>query len=176
MLLRTDRTVCHRPRPSAPLSLSAVLAVFCLFSTAQRPAVAADNKAYPGSMCQPFSGAPDIEVDGGNSAIWNTSATNSRTVSCPFVRDNTINFTGAAGDLWVYVNRSGVNADPLTCTFYSTSASNGATVYQFSRNTTAVGAVRLNIPITSSTSPGPYSMLCSLPPQSVLYAYLLPEF
>ena len=65
-----------------------------------QPAMAADNKAYPGSICQPFSGAPDIEVDGGNSAIRNASTTNSRTVSCPFVRDNTIN-TNGTGDLWV---------------------------------------------------------------------------
>jgi hypothetical protein len=125
-------------------------------------------------MCQPFSGAPDIEADGGNAAVINTSNTTDRTVTCPVVRDNTTN-TNGTGDVWVYVNRSNIAINQLSCTFYGTRASDGVTLFSVIRSTSAVGPVRLTIPVPNSVAGGPYNLLCSLPPQSIIYAYLVPE-
>jgi hypothetical protein len=162
-------------RRSARLSVSTALAVVCLSAMAHQPAVAGDNKAYPGSGCQAVDGVPDIEHFG-IAGVWNTSSTTARQVICPVVRDNTINTNGLAGDVWIYVNRSNVTGYQLVCTLFSTRASDGVTLFQFSRSTSATGPVRLSIPVSSSEAGGPYSIMCTVPPESIIYSYLVPEF
>jgi hypothetical protein len=173
MLRTTPSNTRPWPPPSARLSLSTALAALCLAAT--QPVAAADNKAYPGSMCGPFSGAPDIEADGGNAAVINTSNSFDRTVTCPVVRDNTTNANGT-GTVWVYVYRDPAAANSLTCTFYSTRASDGVTLFSPSALTNAAGFARLNITVPNSVAGGPYNLVCSLPPQSKIFAYLVPEY
>ena len=124
------------------LSLSTTVAALCLSATAYQPAVASDNKAYAGSGCQAVDGAPDIEHFS-IAGIWNTSTTTARQVICPLVRDNTVNTNGLAGDLWIYVNCSNVTGYQFVCTLFSTRGSDGVSLFQFTRSTSATGLVRL---------------------------------
>jgi hypothetical protein len=174
-LLYWRRSMHRKPTwQQARCLVSAVLAGLCLAAAAAGPARAADNKAYPGSACQRWgnSSADVAATDGGG--VLNASFTSSLTVSCPIVRDNTINTNGTA-DVWVYVYRDGSTPDTLTCIFKGTRASDGTDFYSNSRATTQTGDVRLTIPVTSSTTPGAYNLLCILPPRSKVHAYLVPE-
>ena len=152
---------------AARRTLSSALAALCLSATADQPAVAGDNKAYPGSGCQALDGVPDIELSG-LAGIWNTSSTTARQVICPLVRDNTVNTNGLAGDLWIHVNRSNVSGYQFVCTLFSTRGSDGVSVISVPRSTSATGLVRLSIPVTSSEAGGPYSIMCTVPPESIL--------
>ena len=175
MLRKSVSIVASSQRSPGRLSLSTAIAALCLSATAYQSAVAGDNKAYAGSGCQAVDGVPDIEHFG-IAGVWNTSSTTARQVICPLVRDNTINTNGLAGDLWIYVNRSNVTGYQFVCTLFSTRGSDGVTLFQFSRSTSATGLVRLNIPVTSSEAGGPYSIMCTVPPEFILYSYLAPEF
>jgi hypothetical protein len=139
----------------------------------QHTAVAGDNKIYPGSMCESFDGSSDVKKTG-VSAIINSNYTFNRTVYCPVVRDNTTN-TDGTGDIWVYVYRSSYGTGALTCTFYSTSATDGAIVNYYSKSTSAVGAIKLTIPVPNSTAGGPYDIVCVLPARSEVYTYQVLE-
>ena len=127
-------------------------------------------------MCQPHAGAPDIQINA--TSVFNNSATTTRTVTCPFVRDNTVNDNGTSGALFVHGFRLNLNADPLKCTFFAARPEDGAPAFKFSGQTLAgqTGEVKLEIPITRSAPGGPYVMLCSIPPRSRIHAYAVPEF
>jgi hypothetical protein len=159
----------------ARLPVTVALAVLCLSTVTQQSAVAVDNKAYPGSMCQPWGNAlaPLIATDGGG--VVNYSTTSLLTASCPVVRDNTTNTNGTP-EVWVYVTRDATATSPLSCTLYSTRASDGATMYTRTDDTNLVGNVKLAIAFPSSATPGPYNLLCVLPQLSKIHAYLVPEY
>ncbi|MEZ5934787.1 MAG: hypothetical protein R3F54_23205 [Alphaproteobacteria bacterium] len=137
-------------------------------------AFAGDNKAYPGSMCDAENGA--LEIFKNSATISNGSSTATRTVTCPFVRDNTKATNGTDGALLVFVEREAFNNDPLSCEFQTTVPETGATESRFSAQFTGVGRARLEIQIPR-TAPviGAYTMLCQLPPRSSIHAYAVPE-
>ena len=107
--------------------------------------------------------------------MLNASFASAYTVSCPIVRDNTVNTNGIM-TVSVYGYRDGSTATPLTCIFKVTTASTGADYYSLSRATSLTGNVSLTIPVTSSVSGGFYSMLCILPPRSKVYGYIVDEY
>jgi hypothetical protein len=165
-----------RPWQQLPwrLPTTVLLAFICLSMEGNRPAMAGDNKAYPGSMCQRWGNSvADIAAADG-SAVRNGSYYDVYTVSCPLVRDNTIN-TNGTDDAWVYVYRSSYAITPLSCSFLSDRASDGVTVYQYTASTSAVGSAKLIIKVPDSVTPGPYSIRCALPPRSEIYSYIVPE-
>ena len=138
-----------------------------------RPAHAADNKWYPGSLCQKMDASSDVFATNFN-RIYNSSITTNRLVSCPLVRDNTGNTNGSPGQAWVFVsnNAAGVTFE---CTFYSTAGDTGSVSFQNTASTTASGNVRLSTNVTSSASSGPYGVRCSIPPLSSIISYQMPE-
>lgn len=178
MLRPVLKTAQYWLHPATRLSIPVAVVALCLAAAAPQPAHANDNKAYPGSGCHAFGGDPDIETGGGiagNAAVINVNGALDRTVICPVVRDNTININGT-GNVWVYVNRSAVAVSSLSCTFYSTAASFGGTIFSVTRSTSAVGNVKLDFAVPNSSAGGPYSITCRLPPLSMVYAYLVPEY
>lgn len=160
-------------RRQARFLVSAALAGICLVLS-QQPAKAGDNKAYPGSACTAWGTSTDIEAQL-FSEVVNTSGANVNVVTCPIVRDNTINTTGT-GTAWVYVHRDAAANSSLSCNLYSVNGSSGALAFSAFASTNAVGNIRLNLQLNNSVAAGPYTLRCTLPLLSKIYSYIVPEF
>ena len=155
------------------LAAMAAFAMLGLAAIAGRPALADDNKMYPGSFCQLEDTGTDVRASA-TGAMYNY-ASFSHHVNCPILRDRTTN-TDGTDDVWVNVNRSGAAGTlPLSCTFYSIDGNTGAVVYFNSASTTATGWQKLVIPVSKSASYGPYSLHCTIPIASQILDYQLSE-
>ena len=138
------------------------------------PALAGDRKTFPGSACQRWGNinAEIAATDGGG--VMNSSFSSTYTVSCPIVRDNTLNTNGVT-EFEVYGYRDSSTTTALSCIFYVTNAEDGTTYATRSQTTSLRGDFQLTIPVTKSIADGFYNMLCTLPPRSKIHGYIMSE-
>lgn len=149
-----------------------LLTAFVLSFSGTFSAEAADQKTFPGSMCQAYGSSQNLYYS--NSAIANRTAA-TRSVVCPIVRDNV---TQPWQRLAVLV-RDRHDTRNITCVAYSHNIY-GTVVWSQSRSTVGEGfqALAFNIPAESNW--GTYSIVCQLPPMqanvpSYLSTYLIQE-
>ena len=149
-----------------------LLTAFVLSLGGTLSAEAADQKTFPGSMCQAYGSSQSMYYS--NSAIANRTAA-TRSVVCPIVRDNV---TQPWQRLAVRV-RDRHNTQNITCIAYSHNL-DGTVVWSQARNTVGQGFQTLwfNVPVESNW--GTYSLVCQLPPMqanvpSYLSTYLIQE-
>ena len=163
-------------RPGRTIATSvSVAAALLVLAVGAHSASASDRKTFAGSACAGWGNVNAEVTASGGGGVLNASFASAYTVSCPIVRDNTVNTNGIM-TVSVYGYRDGSTATPLTCIFKVTTASTGADYYSLSRATSLTGNVSLTIPVTSSVSGGFYSMLCILPPRSKVYGYIVDEY
>ena len=124
-----------------------------------------DAKTIPGLACQPYYGSQSGDFNHYVSGIYNAS-NGYRRVSCPIVRDNTVNTTGTWGvdNVYVYATKP---AGSLYCYLYSYTA-HGGFVAADSAGTFAVGNVTLRLDVNSSANMGFYAVYCNMPPNSTI--------
>jgi hypothetical protein len=148
-------------------------------------AVGGDNKAYPGSACSPnlataSNSAETLEILQNvttiNGVIFNQSFDTSYQVVCPFVRDNTVNTSGLAGDAWLFASTVNLNGDRLQCRFIVTNPNTGAFAFTSVPVLANFGDDRIELPMHQSLPLGGYLIACTLPPRSRINAYAAPEF
>ena len=142
--------------------------------TAVATADANDDKTITGSNCYPF-----IE---GTSGVWvrvapgayNLSQTDSVTVTCPILRDNTTNTTGLA-DVELQV---AVSSGSMTCTAGAYDASAFGTVKTVAKTTTGTGNSKLDwgTALNKSSSVGTFAIDCTVPPFGQIYSLRYSEF
>lgn len=151
-----------------------------------------DAKAYPGSACQPYYGtqahhfmtfqngiAPRLlrnQSDPSPDALW---------VTCPIVRDNSINLDGT----WRWESGTGVdvfvdvpaesNPTLLSCHLFSYDMLSGNLMDSHeNKNPTEFqpGRFVLGLDVDRSSNVGNYMMSCYLPWKSTLRAYIVREY
>jgi hypothetical protein len=185
---RTMRQLPNRPPPrltAIGLLPAAALTILAL-TAGMQPALAGDSKVYPGSACQSWNSgagafASSYIVATGFGSVMNASSAESNEVSCPVVRDNTLNTNGLFADVKVYGYNSGYK-DPygatlkVTCTFNVTNITAGTKFGTSSQSSSSsAGNFELRIPVSSTNSGGSYDIQCFLPPGSMIYGYNVPE-
>lgn len=150
-------------------------------------AMAANEKIYTGSFCQPAFGNNinewqyDINKGIINEADLFTSGTGARFVTCPILRDNTRNTNGLR-EVWVTGNRSvAVNSNSGSNEFYCIIRSTnhrGDTIdseqLHFGLNAGRV-AVRFTGINVSHRAAGHYGMFCKIPLNASLIEYEVDE-
>jgi len=142
--------------------------------TAIATADANDDKTITGSNCYPY-----IE---GTSGVWvrvaagayNLDQTDSVTVTCPILRDNTVNTTGLA-DVELQV---AVSSGSMTCTAGAYDASGFGAIKTVAKTTTSTGNSKLDwgASVNKSVSIGTYAVDCTVPPFGQIYSLRYSEF
>lgn len=78
------------------IKLFAASSISILAMSAAPAAFAGDSKIYPGAACQPEFGSRASDLNSFSGFIVNKNTSNSMSVTCPIVRDNTTNSNGIA--------------------------------------------------------------------------------
>jgi hypothetical protein len=180
---RTMRQLPNRPpRRLTAICLPPATALTILaLTTGMWPALAGDSKIYPGSACQAWNAgtsayASSSIVATGSGSVMNASSITSHEVSCPVVRDTTLNTNGTFANVLVYGYNTGASGFKVTCTFNVTNANTGTSFSTSTQSSSAAaGNFELSIPVTKSVSGGYYDIQCFLPPGSKIYGYNVPE-
>jgi hypothetical protein len=112
--------------------------------------------------------------------VTNASSSQSQQVSCPVVRDTTLNTNGLFADVLVYGYNSGYKdefgATEVTCTFNVTNITVGTSFKTYPQSSSAAaGNFELRILVTKTNSGGSYDIQCLLPRDSMIYGYNVPE-
>jgi hypothetical protein len=128
-------------------------------------ALATDAKTLPGAACEARFGSQTSNFNKtSRNTIWNRSGVR-RWVSCPILRDRTINADGFP-DMRVYAS------NPNTiCRIYSRSRT-GA----FHDVQARIGSFMFFNQVNVSSLRGSYNMMCLLPPNGHLRSYIINEF
>ena len=140
--------------------------------TAIATADANDDKTITGSNCYPFfEGSSWVRVPAG---AYNLNQTDSVSVTCPILRDNTTNTTGLA-DVELQV---AVSSGSMTCTAGAYDASAFGTIKTVVKTTTATGNSKLDwgAALNKSSSVGTYAIDCDVPPFGQIYSLRYSEF
>lgn len=134
-----------------------IVVVATLISTAaiSAPALAGDNKVYPGSTCKPInSGTTGLFY--GNNATNLTQVTPNPVdidVVCPVVRDNTTGPVGSGPNAFIDVNSNTVSCSLKTTDEYGVSTFGSATAVPF-QPVAGVNAWRFDIRAIPQVSQG----------------------
>lgn len=135
------------------------------------PFIPYDSKTFHGSECQALEGSHVSDFNYYANRVYNIGSDTS-TITCPIVRDNTTNTNGTYGTE-IYVNN--VAGQKLSCKLYSYS-SHGVLVESSYKSTTAGGNQTLYPNVNLSKNMGNYSLVCELPKGASLYSYKVKEF
>ncbi len=124
-----------------------------------------DYKTFHGSMCQPFSGSQQADIDHRDNGLYNRGA-RTRIVVCPIVRDN-VNKTNG---VWVsiFVN------NPANSTFNCWADSRGpyGNVIELKHKTTdSSGNQNLKIDVYDMVAMGNFNLYCRVPPKGRIASY-----
>ncbi|MFH0342760.1 MAG: hypothetical protein ACHBNF_11650 [Chromatiales bacterium] len=137
------------------------------------PALGADGKEYPGTMCQPYIPSVGQKIAYTDMAI--NTGTNTAIVFCPLVRDaerRTGRITYAAVTVDKPTPGSGV-----TCSLFSRPYFGGAGwSTSASDDSTATGLRLITLPVQADTFvSGSFSIFCQIPPEGSIYHYGIVE-
>ncbi|WNN91621.1 hypothetical protein [Gloeocapsopsis dulcis] len=141
-----------------------------LVSTAaiSAPALAADNKVYPGGAC--------TAINSGTAGLFHGNATTNLSnvninVTCPVVRDVTGTAEGGGPDAFIDVSSPSVSCSLNTLNLQGgTHASRTATPFQLFPN-----VFRYDIRNVPQVSQGAYRIACFLPPGTAVLRYSVAE-
>ncbi len=124
-----------------------------------------DYKTFHGSMCQPYSGSQQADIDHRDNGLYNRG-TRTRTVVCPIVRDNVNKTSGMWTD--IYVN------NPTNSSFNCWVDSRGPygnVIELKSRTTNSSGNRNLHIDVYDMVSMGNFNLYCRVPPKGRIASY-----
>jgi hypothetical protein len=152
-------------KSSKIIAMTCVIAFACLIFIGQ--ANAADRKILPGATCQPNKGSQVADFSYHSTDIRNNS-TADRWVTCPVVRDNTINTNG------IRLARVHVAGAGLYFFYFDNVKNNGTLGYWDSASRVGTGYVDLNI--NKSFKVTPYAILAKLPKGGKLVGYSVEEY
>lgn len=134
-----------------------------------------DAKVHAGSFCRPWFGVYASATDYTNGYIKNNGSQSFVVVTCPILRDNTLNSNGIADvDMYVYNSSS---ANQVSCTVYSRDY-DASTLDWATDATSGSNLQRLDwgSAITSSDPNfGYYYITCELYSYDAIYQYLVDE-
>lgn len=156
----------------AGIALVAATAV-CLSTPAT--ARADDDKFYSGSHCQANNDSRTTILARNSNGIRNLSYTSSAWVTCPVIRDNTVNTSGN-DKAYVYTYQDSSTITRFFCRLQSSS-----TFGSVSDNATAslllsqTGNRYLYLDLDSSYRWGPYTLTCLIPPRSRIHSIFFGE-
>lgn len=137
---------------------------------AQATGYSIDGKVHAGSFCQAALGHQAGDVNTWPGGSYNVSQ-DPRIVTCPILRDNTLNANGTES-VAVNVNNPG---GTIKCSLYHLDAlANSILINQ--RSTTTTGAQTLDLDLDTSTAGGYYTLLCTLPRLGRVINYMVREF
>jgi hypothetical protein len=147
----------------------AFLATFVSMAAISAPALAGNNKVYPGSNCKPQeSGTTGIAYGHNATNTGNTTVT----VKCPIVRENTTGPVGGGPNSYIYVNSNTVSCTFRTSNLYGVGTFNSQTP---APTFVTAGVYRINIAAVPQVSQGSYHISCTLPPQTAVLLYSVAE-
>lgn len=136
---------------------------------------ATDQKIYSGSMCQARVHSEDVEsLNRSSFGLANSSYTHAIAVTCPIVRDNTLNTNGTRFAQVRVLNRRGGN---FPC-YLSSLTRDGGFIERGVDVTVgaSITPVVLNVDVNSSAALGYYTISCDLPPRAYILNYLIDEY
>ena len=131
-----------------------------------------DVKTFHSSECQPYYGNTSGDFNYYVNRVQNIS-NGYRRVTCPIVRDNTINTSGTKG-VEVFVHNK-VAGQTLSCTLFSHD-SQGYFVASDYEATTTVGRQALKLDVNLSKNMGNYSLYCYMPSGTSVFSYKVKEW
>ena len=153
-------------------TISSIIAAFTLLASTSI-ALAADSKIHPGSMCGAYFGTDDSGMVKGLGRLLNDTGA-AKWISCPVVRDNTINTNGLSS-AYIRIKRSTTATNDFWCSLDSRDTI--GTGRAFASNTfTGTGYTSMSFNLTSSTSRGHYEIICRVPRDSEIISYRIDEF
>lgn len=137
------------------------------------PAVAGDNKVYPGSTCLPESSDSASRLTRTGGRIFNPGSQGNVNLRCPIGRDNT---TGGTPNSFIDVTG---NVQIESCTL-NTYRVNGTLITRNQDNDNRFtdvgnGIRRIDIRNANQESQGAYEIQCQLPPGASFVRYSLAE-
>jgi hypothetical protein len=147
----------------------AFLATFISMAAISAPALAGNNKIYPGSNCKPLeSGTTGIAYGHNATNIGNTTVG----VKCPIVRENTTGPVGGGPNSYIYVS-----SNTVSCRFRTSDLYGRGTFNEQTSNPVFVanGVYRINIAAVPQVSQGSYHISCTLPSQTAVLLYSVAE-
>lgn len=178
LALQTTLAIALTPIPGGPVPLSPeinpipILPVIPDLDIILPPFIFSfDAKVFHGSECQPVHGNQTSDFKYYNNRIYNAGS-GTRYVTCPIVRDNTVNTSGTFGTE-VYVRN--VASHKLSCTLYSWSP-HGVLVAANSKSTPNNGNQTLRPDVNLSKNMGSYNLYCRLPKGASIYSYKVKEW
>jgi len=124
-----------------------------------------DYKTFHGSMCQPYSGSQQADIDHRDNGLYNKS-TKTRTVVCPIVRDNVNKTSGMWTD--IYVNNPANST--FTC-WVDSRGTYGNVIELKSRNTNVSGNRNLHIDVYNMVGMGNFNLYCRVPAKGRIASY-----
>lgn len=136
-------------------------------------AAAIDSKIHSGSMCQALFGSQDANLNKGAGRVINSSNA-TMWVSCPIIRDNTLNSNGI-NVAFIRVTRSANAGDPIMCILDNRNSNGSQSNFQ-TRSFSGVGFRSIRFDLNSSNNRGHYEFLCRLPRNSSIQNYRVDEF
>lgn len=152
--------------------LAPVAVVAALFASSAMAQV--DSKSYPGAACNPYKSADQGRLRADSVGVTNINGSMSAKVTCPLVRDQFFNFTGAAFAA-VSVNNPG--SDNLQCRMFARQVFGGAPLSGFWKtdNVDFPADTILDMTMALTDFIGTYSMECTLPAGAKIYGYGMVE-
>jgi hypothetical protein len=145
------------------VSTGSLCALIAMASIAE----ASDKKIYPATSCRPDAESEGTVYYSTSGAVYNVSTTETLTLVCPVVRDNT-------ADAWVAISvvaRNPGDAGVIWCTAESRYSS--STLYKKDDRYLGEGGTSwITVPFEAKPAPasGFYQIICRLPRHSKQYA------
>ncbi|MEE9354128.1 MAG: hypothetical protein V3U75_00920 [Methylococcaceae bacterium] len=96
-------------------------------------------------------------------------------VTCPLIRDNTVNTNGPVAVVVRVFRNFGLYSTPLACILHSVRPGSGQAVEFDTKQTLEQGNSFLSLDVNSSVNQGQYVVTCSLPPKGRVRSILLVE-
>lgn len=157
-------------------AITALLATLISTAALSTPALAGDNKVYPGSTCKPInSGTTGLFYGNGASNLTHVTPNPvDINVACPVVRDNTTGPVGSGPNAFIDVNSNTVSCSLDTTDEFGVATLNSTTAVPF-QPVAGVNAWRFDIRAVPQVSQGAYIVKCTLPPSTSVLRYSVSE-
>jgi hypothetical protein len=128
-------------------------------------AAAKDYKTFHGSICQPYSGSQQKDIDHRDNGLYN-KGTGTRTIVCPIVRDN-VNKTWG---FWTNIYVKNPSKSNFTC-WVDSRGTHGQVVQWKSKSTNIQGNQTLTIDIQKMVQNGSFNLYCRVPKNGRIASY-----